>query len=210
MCLQIRTGMPQHGRDRNIHLKPKYFNDISVLEKQIASDKITYFHPRGIPQELTAKSIIDHEFGHTLTSLDIQWKQNSWKELHDLKTAYTKTINGLAKKEYEIFKKMADDYVRQLTPEQRLVPNEGFQNLYKAHDKWTRTRNPEAFNELGIFHQDLNKVLKEFDKNYISGYASKNLDEFAAECFTDAMNNKVNPSPFSIRGKAVIDKLNKR
>jgi hypothetical protein len=210
--------------DRNIHLKPKYFNDIPALEKQIASDKITYFHPRGIPQEISAKSIIDHEFGHTLTSNDIMWKQNSWKELHDLKGAYTRTINELAKEEYALNNKLVNDFLKRDPPvltgdiEKDFIANQErsktLSKIQEMHYNWSRTRNAEqykkALDELGIFNQDLNRVLNEFDKNYISGYAGKNLDEFAAECFTDAMNNKVNPSPFSIKGKAVIDKLYKR
>jgi hypothetical protein len=200
--------------DREIDLSSKYFNDKDLLQKTFTNDQKSYYHPTGIPGKLAGKSIVDHEFGHILTTPSIINKSGIYAEIRNVKSAYTRMINGLAHKEYDLFNKMSTELLT--SPAGTVAKIDGAEaksKLYDAHWQWQSKKNMSGYlkimDEVGLdarYKNQISSIIRSMDENYISTYAGTNLNEFAAECFSDAINNTENPSPFSLEVKKLIDK----
>lgn len=72
----------------------RYFNDQEKLQRNYDSDIESSFHPAG---GTALKAIVDHEFAHTMTVLDISSAYGSHPEFRSaiirLKSAYTRSVN---------------------------------------------------------------------------------------------------------------------
>jgi hypothetical protein len=207
-----------------VNVNAGWFNDKDKLAEQfIKSDKKSFWHPRCIPDELSSRSIIDHEFGHILTTNDINGKYGVYGKLHNLKSNYTRAVNGLVKEASKIADKIMRDLAE--TPEQadsvtrgwRWGMNDKQRAVYDMREGWSRYKSTDLYisgleNLGGVNNLDIDKIrakLEEFEHNFISDYAGSNLKEFTAEGFTSAKNG-VNPSPWAKQVKEIIDNEYKR
>jgi len=218
VTLETRGNVYAHAQANfEVGVNPKWFNEAGKLEKQfIASDKKTFWHPRCVPDELSASSIIDHEFGHILTTNDIHGKYGVYEELRNLKSAYTKRINGINKSISQALEEMSKRYgeagrTYYASPEQK--------QIWRAFRSWnsnkqtgefiSKLKNVATTAEDFSTIKDVTNLAIQFESEFISEYGGTKLKEFAAEGFTSAKNG-INPSPWAVKVKNIIDKAYKK
>lgn len=162
-----------------LYLNKSYFNKEDIFIKKIKICVNTEFHPEGCD---TIKSVISHEFAHSLTLSQLDAKMGGfYDKIKVLKREYNSEIKKLQKQFH-----VTSDY--------------GNGKVYFDSETMVSGKN------LNTLTSD---YLQGKKKVFISDYANKNINEWTAEAFT-MYKHSPNPSSFSMRVGSLIDEYFKK
>lgn len=202
---ETRKNIWASANAQTFNMSKQYWNDPVAFAKSVAESVETAFHGVGCT---TIKSVIDHEFGHVLTATPI-WitkpqyiggAAESMKEfgsaIRSLSRSYHLSLNGIQKNINKIIasEKAVIDAGWEGHEISALMPSK---KLKYSLDQYKVTYGMPNYFEVDIEQSALSATAKakikelcrQFDATRISRYTNKNLDEFAAEGFTSAINN---------------------
>jgi hypothetical protein len=190
----------------SFNMAAKYFNDPKGFAESLVRSVKTKFHPIGCN---TIRSVIDHEFGHILTTYPLFASKFSPGTLAAIKpeaVAFPGEIRLLERKyklELTGIVKKINKVIARETP----IIDEGWDGEYEYsalkpstklawyRKQWLKHGNNLLANEVNgsilsaTAKSEILELIRQFEATKLSVYSMENIDEFIAEGFTSAINN---------------------
>ena len=209
----------------SFNAKGKYFNSPNMFVSSLKNDVQAKFHPKGCD---TIKSLIDHEFTHMMMLPDVKWVYDAdghiinyirVKQNPEFASALLE-IHAQHKLKLTTIKNVMKETIREVAP----IIDAGYQD--SVGKKWSEILLSRAdtlidrgvgdfINYLDyasvpeVQKVKLTNLTNLFKDNIISRYSLKNIDEFAAEGFTSALNNP-GGNEWATQIKELFDKYYKK
>jgi len=187
--LNTKRGIPrktfaQVWASKNMDLSLNWFADEDKFLDALKKCASTRYHPKGIDPDDLIRSVVTHEYGHTIFQhFALDRSHPIYRELKSIKSAYTKQVN---KKYNDLWDARGRLQIEANKKIKGIVDIPGI----------TRAEAEPKVEAIREWHKkkalELNKKYEEWmDKNYLSDYAKENIWEFFSEGFNAFENQKI-------------------
>lgn len=174
-----KNAYAQVWASRNMDLNLNWFENPERFLAQLKRDMASGFHPSGVDFEDLFRSVIGHEYGHTLYA---KWSYDKahplYRELKSIKSDYSRMINQKQRDFWKTKSDISSKYQYKMDQAKTLAERADLElqrslEMSKATDRYNQWKN----------------------NNYLSDYAKENLGEFYAEAF---MASELSKSPVPV------------
>jgi len=190
----------------SFNMAAKYFNDPKTFAESLVRSVKTKFHPVGCD---TIKSVIDHEFGHILTTYPLFYSKFTpgtlaaqkpemmefVNAIRPLERKYKLEMTGYVRKINKIIMKEApkiDDGWDGASAYSALKPStklKWYEKQWLKHGQDLLAKEVNGSLLSPTAKSQILEIIRQFEATKISVYSTDKIDEFIAEGFTSAINN---------------------